>query len=73
MERLIDTEVFGEVKIRDAIIDSDGTNLIEGTIIEFDDFGVIELHETYDLEEITSSKVNAIMREHLIRRTSDGS
>ena len=61
--RLIKTKDFDEVSIRDAIIDSDGTNLIEGTIIEGAACGFIELHETFDLDEISSSKVNELIRE----------
>ena len=53
-EVTIITEKFGEVTVRNAMFDTDGTNLEEGIEIKGEEIGLVEIygyHNVYYLEE----------------------
>jgi hypothetical protein len=63
MERTIDTK-YGEVTVRNAMFDIDGTTLEEGIEIKNEDVGLIEIHGRYDIDELTQSDVEQLIAEN---------
>lgn len=64
MEKTFDTK-YGEITLRKAMIDTDGTNLADGIEISID--GQLEeevLDEHLDLEEMTIEEVEEFVKKH---------
>lgn len=62
-EKKINTKKYGQVIVRNAMLDIDGTNLSEGIEIK-GDFDLIEVFEFYDINEITNDQVEELIDKH---------
>ena len=61
MERTVETEEYGKVIVRHAMFDGDGTSLEEGVEFKIEDGTLLEINEWLDIEELSSSDVEAII------------
>ncbi len=62
MTRNFDTEEYGNVSVSNAMIDTDGTNLVEGIEIQIGFVGeTIEIPGYVDLEEVTSEEIEQLI------------
>ena len=65
MSKIIKTQDYGEVEIRNAMFDIDGTTLEEGIEIKGEEIGLIELYGWRDIEELSSDEVNEIINQNI--------
>jgi len=65
MSRIIETKDYGKVEIRNAMFDIDGTTLEEGVEIKGDEIGLIELYEWIDIDELSSDKINKLIKQNI--------
>ena len=67
MEKAFNTKKYGEVTVRNAMLDTDGTNLKDGIeITQFQrDFDLIEICEHFDVEEMTDEQVEKLIDQRL--------
>ena len=56
---------YGEVTVRTAMFDTDGTNLEEGIEVKGDEIGLIEVYGYYDVNEMTNEDVEIIISDLL--------
>ena len=64
MSKIITTQDYGKVEIRNAVFDIDGTTLEEGIEIKGEEIGLIELYGWRDIEELSSDEVNEIINQN---------
>jgi hypothetical protein len=64
MNKIIETKDYGIVEIRNAMFDIDGTTLEEGIEIKGEEIGLIELYGWRDIEELSSDKVNELIKQN---------
>lgn len=59
--------VYGDVEIKNVMIDVDGTNLVDGVQITFeeDEFDTIEIVGHIDLDEIEADDVEKLIEDNL--------
>ena len=62
--RTVETS-FGEVELRNVMIDTDGTNLVEGIEIEGDEIDTIEVYGYYDIDELSVEEIEELIEENL--------
>lgn len=60
MEKTFDT-AYGEVTVRNAMLDPDGTNLEEGIEIKGEEIGLIEIYGYRDIDEMSAEEVEEII------------
>lgn len=60
MEKVFDTK-YGEVTVRNAMFDTDGTNLDEGIELKGDEIGLMEVYGYRDIEDMTEEEVEIII------------
>ena len=65
MSRIIETKDYGKVEIRNVMFDIDGTTLEEGVEIKGDEIGLIELYEWIDIDELSSDKINKLIKQNI--------
>lgn len=65
MIKIIETQDYGKVEIRNAMFDIDGTTLEEGIEIKGEEIGLIELYGWRDIEELSSDEVNEIINQNI--------
>lgn len=53
---------YGEVTVRTAMFDADGTNLEEGIEIKGDEIGLIEVYGYHDIDEMTNEDVEVLIK-----------
>jgi len=60
------SDVYGDIIVRQAMFDVDGTNLEEGIEIKLDDTGeLIELYGSYDISELSVDELNKVIENKL--------
>ncbi len=64
MTKNFDTEEYGNVSVRNAMLDTDGTNLTEGIEISIGVSESIEVAGYHDLDELTAEQVELIINEN---------
>lgn len=62
--RTVETS-FGEVELRNVMIDTDGTNLVEGIEIEGDEIDTIEVYGYYDIDELSVEEIEELIEDNL--------
>ena len=66
MEKTFETNKYGSVTVRTAILENnDKTTLSEGVEIKGDDIELIELCYRFDIEELTAEDVEKLIEENL--------
>jgi hypothetical protein len=63
MEKTFNTS-HGEVTVRNAMLDVDGTTLEDGIEIKGDDIDLIEVYGYYDVEELTDDDVEKLIEKN---------
>jgi hypothetical protein len=65
MERTLDTK-YGQVTLRGAMLDVDGTNLIDGIEIKIDDMLIAEVYgKTFsEVVDMTTLEVESLIEKH---------
>jgi len=64
MTKIFNTK-HGEVTVRTAMFDTDGTSLEEGIEVKGDEIGLIEVYGHHDIEEMTEEDVEMIISDLL--------
>jgi len=64
MTKIFNSE-FGEIKLRNCMIDVDGTNLVDGTSIYVDGKHIIDVQEYLNLDEMSVKKCIAFIELYL--------
>jgi len=64
MTRNFDTEEYGNVSVRNAMLDTDGTNLVEGIEIRIGVSTLVEVQGYQDLEELSVEEVEKLILEN---------
>ena len=64
MIKIIETQDYGKVEIRNAMFDIDGTTLEEGIEIKGEEIGLIELHGWRDIEDLSSGEINTLINQN---------
>ena len=64
MTKNFDTETYGNVSVRNAMIDIDGTNLVEGIEISIGVSEMVEVAGYHDLDELTADEVENLIIEN---------
>ena len=62
--RIVETS-FGEVELRNVMIDTDGTNLVEGIEIEGDEIDTIEVYGYYDIDELSVEEIEELIEDNM--------
>ena len=62
--RTVETS-FGEVELRNVMIDTDGTNLVEGIEIEGDEIDTIEVYGYYDIDELSVEEIEELIEDNM--------
>ena len=65
MNKTFETENFGTVTVRNAMIDDGGTYLIEGIEITGDDIELTEVPTFYDIDELTIDEVESLIETYI--------
>ncbi len=60
MTKTFNTKKYGEVTVRNAMLDMDGTNLKDGIEIK-GDFNLIEIYGDFDVEEMSDEQVEGLI------------
>lgn len=55
---------YGEVEVRNAVFDVNGTDLVEGIEIKGDDIGLIEIYGYYDVEDMDKKQVEKLIKKY---------
>ena len=63
-ERVFQTDKYGEVSVRNAMFDIDGTNLEEGIEIKGDDIELTEIMQYYDVDELNIEEVEELLEKY---------
>jgi hypothetical protein len=62
----LETENYGEVEVRNAMLEDDnGTNLHDGIEIKVDGEDLIEIYGYYDVEELTKEELEELIENKL--------
>jgi hypothetical protein len=64
MTRNFETEEYGNVSVRNAMLDVDGTNLVEGIEIRIGVSKIVEVQGYHDLEELSVEEVEVLILEN---------
>jgi len=64
MSKIIETQDYGKVEIRNAMFDIDGTTLEEGIEIKGKEIGLIELYGWRDIEDLSSDEINTLINQN---------
>lgn len=62
--RIVETS-YGEVELRNVMIDIDGTNLTEGIEIEGDEIGIIDVYGYYDIDELSVEEIEELIEDNM--------
>lgn len=64
MDKTFETK-YGEVTVRTAMFDTDGTNLEEGIEIKGDDIDLIEVYGYHDVEDMSTEEVEKLIEKNI--------
>lgn len=62
--RIVETS-YGEVELRNVMIDSNGFDLTEGIEIEGDEIDVIEIYGYYDIDSLSVEEIEELIEDNM--------